>query len=340
MRSQDHDLTISEYPVSVVWLMWCIHSPQTPIYGPLVPSTEDWDSVRSGLLDQFGDLVPDRLALIMATVLQVLTDWGIATGVGLIANAVASRCICSDKIKGIRLFWLDVNPQIGDPRWVYYLSIFAQTAIFPPLCFLSWREQNYQISNWFGPTPWAALPSVVFSRAYLAALWGYWVRQGSKVHLNDLGQRHVRFVRSSDCHSSLFLHVLLGHFNRSKAYWWFRFHCCWHPSLRIRYRPRLFVLTSLGTAFYNISTIFPHNRPIRYTYWGLMTLSNFVAGGNSVTLELVLTWQGWLVGSRLLTPCQRYPEFTTFFAFWGSVLADRGRESSIFWEVFRWKKSR
>lgn len=97
----------------------------------------------------------------MATWLQIATDYGIATLIGVALNAVAKRIFPTDIIK-------------GDARWVYYLSIFSQTCIFPPLCFLSWREQNYSVSDWL-QAPWSDLPSILFSRAYMASLWGYWV---------------------------------------------------------------------------------------------------------------------------------------------------------------------
>lgn len=100
----------------------------------------------------------------MVSWLQIATDYGIATVVGFVLNIVAKKLFPADIIK-------------GDPRWVYYLSIFAQAFIFPPLAFLSWQENNYEFTTWFNE-PWAKLPFVTFDRAYMAALWGYWVCTG------------------------------------------------------------------------------------------------------------------------------------------------------------------
>lgn len=97
----------------------------------------------------------------MVSWLELATDYGIATAIGVVMNQIAKRIFPSDTIK-------------GDPRWVYYLSIFTQTFIFPPLCLLSWRENNFEFSSWYNQ-PWATLPSIAFNRAYMAALWGYWV---------------------------------------------------------------------------------------------------------------------------------------------------------------------
>eukprot|EP01127_Copromyxa_protea_P011769 TRINITY_DN2985_c0_g1_i1.p1 TRINITY_DN2985_c0_g1~~TRINITY_DN2985_c0_g1_i1.p1 ORF type:complete len:115 (-),score=11.42 TRINITY_DN2985_c0_g1_i1:381-725(-) len=98
----------------------------------------------------------------MASWLDIAVDFGVASLVGVAFNTVAKKLFPSDTIK-------------GDPRWVYYLSIFAQTCIFPPLAFMSWREQGYTVANWF-VSPWADLPGIFWTRMYMASLWGYWAK--------------------------------------------------------------------------------------------------------------------------------------------------------------------
>jgi hypothetical protein len=111
---------------------------------------------------------PTRVTM-ATTWLEIATDYGVATLIGVAMNTIAKRIFPSKTIK-------------GDPLWVYFLSIFTQMFIFPPLWLLSWREQEYKMDRWFSE-PWEILGSVTWSRMHMAALWGYWVCTGENLDI-------------------------------------------------------------------------------------------------------------------------------------------------------------
>lgn len=117
----------------------------------------------------------------MASTSQLATDLGIAAMVGFACNEVARRVFPGDTIS------VRGSSIIGDPRWVYYLSILFQSCIFPPLGFLSWREQE-SLTDWFD-NPWRDLHSVFWSRMSMAALWGYMVCTDCTQLLNFCSQK-------------------------------------------------------------------------------------------------------------------------------------------------------
>jgi len=176
----------------------------------------------------------------MPSLLDIAFDYFIATIIGFALNFVFIRTFSSKTIK-------------GDPFWMYYLSITTQTLIFPTLSFLSWREQNYQFEDWFGAVPWDQHHSIFFSRAYKAALWGYWIKD--LFILSD----PLIVIHHVFCIASLFIGISQRHIGGLGF---------------------LIIGTQIlevGTLFYNLSTINPKSRTLRKLYWITMTVSNFIA---------------------------------------------------------------
>jgi len=180
----------------------------------------------------------------MATWGDLLTDYSVATAIGFAANAIAKRIFPGDKIK-------------GDPRWVYYLSLFSQMALFPPLSFLSWREQNYDLGAWF-QEPWSKLPSVHYSRLYLAALWGYWAKD--MLVLSD----PLIVVHHIFCMGSLIVATIL------------------RPIGGLGFIVAGTQTLEIGTVCYNWSTLYEKSKAMRAIYWTIISLSNLAASGLAI----------------------------------------------------------
>eukprot|EP01127_Copromyxa_protea_P001469 TRINITY_DN11453_c0_g1_i1.p1 TRINITY_DN11453_c0_g1~~TRINITY_DN11453_c0_g1_i1.p1 ORF type:complete len:257 (+),score=22.56 TRINITY_DN11453_c0_g1_i1:170-940(+) len=174
----------------------------------------------------------------VVTWLHIGTDLLLASLMGVAMNSVASRVFPADPIK-------------GDPRWVYYLSIFTQLCVFPPLAILSWQEQGDDVGNWF-MNSWESLPSVVYSRGYLAAMWGY-VFKDLAVLSNPLIVLH---------HFACMACVLIAGGMRDQG--------------GLGFLILGTTIFELGTLFYNLSTLFFTSWLTRRIYWMIMTVTNIV----------------------------------------------------------------
>jgi len=172
------------------------------------------------------------------SLLLIGVDYIAAMAVGLGMNVFGSRIFPHDKIK-------------GDPRWVYYISIFSQMLIFPFFGFLGWRE-NLDIYRWCFE-PWDRLPSVFWSRMYMASLWGYWMKDMYLISDPLIIVHHVF------CLLSLLIAVLLRHVGG------------------LGFIVLGTLVLELGTVFYNWRSLFPENRFCKYFYWLAIPASNLVA---------------------------------------------------------------